>query len=125
MRLKLCNYVSNSESWSDLVIKDPDGVGVRGSIREINVYIGHQRIDFWSKCDTTPIVDAILSLHGRSVSRHGDSLFVPLALAPFHDHNLLPLVSLKYHDVEVDVIFVNDEFAKDAELYGKAYYRRI
>jgi hypothetical protein len=108
----------------DLVLLDRNGVGVQGILKSIKVEIGCQCIDVWHACDTFgTFVDATCAIHGRKVSRHGELLFVPLALAPFHHHNLLSLIGLEYHGVNILVEFTPAyEDALSSTIYGNAYY---
>lgn len=124
----------------DLMLHDPDRLGVAGILRSVVVEIGGQQIDAWrcwhadglAAADADAAGDAfatlvttVAGLHGRAVTRSGDALFVPLALAPFHDHNLLPLVALKYHPVKFRVRFaasyVSQGLQTRAALHGDQY----
>jgi hypothetical protein len=121
----------------DLVLHDPDRLGVAGILRGVRVEIGGQRIDGW-RCDDTivrvddseaaagvafgTLVTTIAGLHGREVTRSGDTLFVPLALAPFHADTLLPIGALAFHDVKVIVRFATSYLMHSlATLYCDQY----
>ena len=121
----------------DLVLHDPDRLGVAGILRGVRVEIGGQRIDSW-RCDDTigriddseaaagvafgTLVTTIAGLHGREVTRSDDTLFVPLALAPFHADTLLPIGALAFHDVKVIVRFAASYRMQSlATLYGDQY----
>jgi hypothetical protein len=122
----------------DLVLHDPDRLGVAGILRSVVVEIGGQQIDAWrcwhadglaaASADGAAfatLVTTVAGLHGRAVTRSGDALFVPLALAPFHDHNLLPLLALKYHPVKFMVRFAASYVSRGshtrAALHGDQY----
>jgi hypothetical protein len=117
----------------DLVLAccGPPGIpDLGGILRRVEVRIGDQRIDGWEGSDLGTLIGAMCAVFGRRVSRHGDRLFVPLALAPFHSHNLLSMVGLKRHAVVIAVEFGDDAAAADAdaatsaapEIWGKTYF---
>jgi hypothetical protein len=109
------------------VIDDPGCDGVQCILKSVKVEIGGQRIDAWLSCDTFgTFVEATCAIFGRKVSRHGNKLFVPLALAPFHNHNLLSMVGLAYHAVVITVEFTDayslSASQMSAEIYGNTYF---
>ena len=99
-------------SMVDLVIRDPKHLGVGGIVEEVWIEIGGQRIDRVCSARHLEIVAAI---HGRSITVHNDTLFIPIALAPFHD--ILPLIALK--EIEVNVYV---KFKENASLLGDSYF---
>ena len=113
----------------DLVLKINSTLKIGSIIRGIHVHIGEQRIDSWEGTDIGTLIDTMCAIFNRKVSRHGDKLFLPLALAPFHSHNLLSLVGLKDQPIRITVDFVGDSSSSksdssiaDAEIYGKMYF---
>ena len=108
-------------------------------IKTVSVEIGGQRIDkmdFPSDGSQT-LIEALAALYRRgstSVPYGGSQsllVFFPLLLAPFHSWNLLPLVALQYHDVQIIVEFhpnTDPSAAAGApafdsiDLYGNVYY---
>ena len=123
----------------DLVLaldaEDPPIAALR-LIRSVEVRCADRRIDGWEGTDVATLIETMCAVFGRKLSRHGDRLFVPLALAPFHSHNLLSLVrsaasaasaalsDARPPDVVVTVEFVDaaSASASAAELYGRTYF---
>ena len=108
---------------------DPPVAALR-LISGVEVRCGGRRIDGWEGTDVATLIETMCAVFGRKLSRHGDRLFVPLALAPFHSHNLLSLVrsaalsDARPPDVVVTVEFVDAASASSsaAELYGRTYF---
>ena len=123
----------------DLVLaldaEDPPIAALR-LVRGVEVRCVDRRIDGWEGTDVATLIETMCAVFGRKLSRHGDRLFVPLALAPFHSHNLLSLVrsaasaasaalsDARPPDVVVTVEFVDaaSASASAAELYGRTYF---
>ena len=108
----------------DLVLStDEDDVGK--IIKRVDVRIGSQRIDGWQGTDVGTLIQTMCAVFERKVSRHGSSLFVPLALSPFHSHNLLSLVGIVDQKVVIEVEFapgVVKRTSESAKLYGRTYF---
>jgi len=114
----------------DLAVRT-DEVDVGNVIKRVEVHIGCERIDGWEGTDVGTLIRSMCAVFKRTISRHGDLLFVPLAVAPFHAHNLLPLVGINVEQkVTVEVEFASElvgrasfpETFASAKLYGRTYF---
>ena len=106
----------------DLVIHDPDHLGIDGILNSIVVEIGGQQMDRWYDCSSV-LIETACAIFGRKVTRQGNSLIIPIALAPFHDYNLLALCALEHHDVKIWVKFKPGFVdACKTEIYGNVYF---
>ena len=106
----------------DLVVYDPNSEGL-GMFKSIETEIGGQRIDKWGGDDFPTLAETACAIFKRKISRKGSYLFLPLALAPFHEENLLPLIALQYHDVKITIRFSDAQFDRTRlSLYGNVYF---
>lgn len=114
-----CNYIADMVNDLDLVL--PISIGL-GSIAGIKVIVGNNQIDCWEGTDMTTLIETMCAVFKRKISRHGDKLFVPLALAPLHSHNM---IDFRYRPIVISIEFVDDNVADaaadNAEIYGKMY----
>jgi hypothetical protein len=107
-------------SMVDLVVRDPEHIGVEGIVEEVSIEIGVQRID---KVHSATDLATVAAINGRSITAHNDTLFIPIALAPFQEWNVLPLIALPKHEVHIYVKFKEGfDGRKEASLFGDSYF---
>ncbi len=116
---KVCDLLNNV----DLYIHNFGSAGtgsVNDLIKRIEVVVhGHQRIDrIENDIETIINTNAELFRSNRKIRLFGDTLIVPLHVAPFHDCNLVS-PSLEYHRLEVNIVCTRK---LDMELYADCYY---
>lgn len=139
IRRGACDLINNL----DLIINNPLKLPINQILECIECEIGGQRMDRISVYDindgdygddgddgdieTWIKTNYELFYKKRKTDfQEGNDIFIPILLAPFLDHILLPLNSLKYHSVKINIKLKN-EFVKNnhgckIQIWGYKYY---
>lgn len=113
-----CDAIANLDCI--LTLENPDDVSINTILSKITVKCGGQIFDSLSAPDLETQLQVNSQLFKtRTISRHGNTLVVPLIMAPCMPNNLLSLLNLEFHEIEITLHTHSD--AK-ASIWGDAYY---
>lgn len=102
-----------------LVINNPERKRLQDCLKSVETEIGGQRFDIFNCEDIETQISFIASLWGKQIKQHGDKLFVPVCLAPFHEPNNFAITRGLYHELRVHVRLHRD---MECKLWANLYF---
>lgn len=103
---RTCDFIN----MVDIAIHNPDNLSIHELITSVTVEIGGQRMD---RMGVTPDIETQIrtnaAIFNRVVTTVNGTTFIPLTMAPLHEHNLISPSALKYHDVKI-IVELNEKF---------------
>lgn len=113
-----CDLINNI----DLVLHNPDRKRLGDMVRWIRIVHQSTDIDCLDTPDLVTQINTNCMLFGdRRIMQFGDKLFVPLAMAPIHQNNLVSIKST-YGNLHICIEFVAGYDSSDVEFYGNMYF---
>jgi hypothetical protein len=117
----------------DIVLKNPNKLSINDIIVHYESEIGGQRIDRVGGGIDCDVIDTWIKTNYELFYKKkkdnfqvGNKIFIPLFLAPFYEHNMMPLVALKHHEVKINVWmkegFLTESTNDGIEIWGYKYY---
>lgn len=114
----LINHIDLMISFPHACTNKTAGETVHEWIASVTTEFGGDRFDTLY----TPFLLPVAALHARHSHTANNKFFIPLALSPIHDTNLVP-PSTKYHDLNIIVDLKKPLVdGMSMEIYGKKYY---
>lgn len=117
---KTCDLIN----MIDLVVDNKDGIPINSFLRKIEVtYAGHRMDILNVNEDIETQIRTNASLFGRQLNIINGKMFIPLAMAPFHENNLV-FPSTVHHQLTIYVDLHENVGVTlaDVDIYGNMYH---